>query len=85
MSSCTGQSRDWMSTRKRQTVERNHMEIIEKKAQVFDLLRTKETLLAQAQEITDQINQLAVEIKKMEDDQAAKARSREPMVVEGPM
>lgn len=58
--------------------------IIEKKAQVFDLLRTKEMLLAQAQEITDQINQLAVEIKKMEDD-PVKVRSREPMVVEGPM
>jgi uncharacterized protein YacL (UPF0231 family) len=59
-------------------------EIIQKKAQVFDLMRTKETLMVQAQEITDQINQLAVEIKKMEDDQV-KVRSREPMVVEGPM
>jgi uncharacterized protein YacL (UPF0231 family) len=58
-------------------------EIIQKKAQVFDLMRTKETLMVQAQEITDQINQLAVEIKKMEDD-PVKVRSREPMVVEDP-
>lgn len=48
------------------------MEIIEKKAQVFDLIRTKEMLMVQAQEITNQINQLAVEIKKMEDDPAKK-------------
>ncbi len=60
------------------------MEIIEKKAQVFDLMRQKETLLVQVQEITNQVNQLAVEIKKMEDD-PVKIRSREPMVVEGPM
>jgi len=48
------------------------MEIIEKKAQVFDLIRTKEMLMVQAQEITNQINQLAVEIKKMEADPAKK-------------
>lgn len=67
MCSCTTQSRDWTNTRNRQTVERGNMsEIVDKKAQVFDLLRRKEDIAAQSRSLDAEINQLVDEINKLE-------------------
>jgi len=42
------------------------MEIIEKKAQVFDLLRKKEDIVAQSRRLDTEINQLVGEINQLE-------------------
>lgn len=67
MSCCTTQSRDWTNTRKRQTVERGNMsEIVDKKAQVFDLLRRKEDIAEQSRTIDAEINRIVGEINQLE-------------------